>query len=44
MLPGVHVARHLSARWGDVVGIAIDGIGEIEGSVIPEPPETTRIG
>ena len=29
---------------GDVVRIAIDGIGEIENAVIDEPAETTRIG
>jgi 2-keto-4-pentenoate hydratase/2-oxohepta-3-ene-1,7-dioic acid hydratase in catechol pathway len=29
---------------GDVVRIAIDGIGEIEGSVIAEPSDTARIG
>ena len=29
---------------GDVVRIAIDGIGEIENSVVDEPAETTRIG
>lgn len=29
---------------GDVVKIAIDGIGEIENAVIEEPAETTRIG
>ena len=29
---------------GDVVRIAIDGIGEIENAVISEPEETTRIG
>ena len=28
---------------GDVVRIAIDGIGEIEGAVIAEPAQTTRI-
>jgi 2-keto-4-pentenoate hydratase/2-oxohepta-3-ene-1,7-dioic acid hydratase in catechol pathway len=28
---------------GDVVRIAIDGIGEIQGAVIPEPEATTRI-
>ncbi len=29
---------------GDVVKIAIDGVGEIENAVIEEPAETTRIG
>jgi 2-keto-4-pentenoate hydratase/2-oxohepta-3-ene-1,7-dioic acid hydratase in catechol pathway len=29
---------------GDVVRIAIDGVGEIENRVIEEPAETTRIG
>ena len=29
---------------GDVVRIAIDGIGEIESSVIAEPEQTARIG
>lgn len=29
---------------GDVVRIAIDGIGEIEASVVEEPPETATIG
>ncbi len=28
---------------GDVVRIAIDGIGEIAGAVIAEPAQTTRI-
>ena len=34
-------------KWlveGDVVRIAIEGVGEIENAVIAEPPETTRIG
>ncbi len=31
-------------KAGDVVKIAIDGIGEIENGVIDEPAETTRIG
>jgi 2-keto-4-pentenoate hydratase/2-oxohepta-3-ene-1,7-dioic acid hydratase in catechol pathway len=29
---------------GDVVKIAVDGVGEIENAVIKEPAETTRIG
>ena len=29
---------------GDVVRIAIDGIGEIENAVVTEPPETIYIG
>jgi 2-keto-4-pentenoate hydratase/2-oxohepta-3-ene-1,7-dioic acid hydratase in catechol pathway len=29
---------------GDVVKVAIDGLGEIENAVVPEPPETARIG
>ena len=29
---------------GDVVRVAIDGIGEIENAVVDEPAETTRIG
>ena len=31
-------------RVGDVVRIAIEGVGEIENTVIPEPAETARIG
>ena len=31
-------------KEGDVVRVSIDGIGEIENSVVAEPPETTQIG
>jgi len=36
-----HPPRFLVA--GDVVRIAIDGIGQIENRVVPEPPDTVRI-
>ena len=37
-------AKQLFFVVGDVVRIAIDGIGEIENAVVEEPAETARIG
>ncbi|MBW2697849.1 MAG: fumarylacetoacetate hydrolase family protein, partial [Deltaproteobacteria bacterium] len=43
---GVGIAQKPPAllKAGDVVKIAIDGLGEIENSVIDEPASTVQIG
>ena len=41
---GIAMKPPVFLKEGDVVRIAIDGLGEIENSVVAEPAETVRIG